>query len=209
MSRSALRRASSSTDLYLAVARTSRDAAHPRRWRLAQYPCPQCPKSFTSKQHRTTHVRAIHEKRRDYGCGTCGQRFARKSAQVTHVRCVHEGRRDHQCGYCGQRFGRKNGLNKHVAAVHGKSRDYVCLCGAAFARKDVLLRHKRGVHEAERDKERGAEGRGMVAGPFAGAVSGPETSLSGAADTTTDATDTFALSSRSSTPRPSSPLPQR
>lgn len=114
--------------------------------RPRNFKCPQCPKMFTSKQHRTAHVRAIHEKRRDYGCGTCGQTFSRKSAQVSHVRYVHEGRREHECPHCSWRFGRKNGLNKHVASVHDKSRDYVCECGASFSRKDCLIRHQRGMH---------------------------------------------------------------
>jgi uncharacterized Zn-finger protein len=126
-----------------------------RRLRPQNYKCPQCPQAFTSKQHRTVHVRVIHEKRRDYGCGTCGQTFSRKSAQVSHVRYVHEGRRDHECPICKVRFGRKNGLNKHVVAVHWKRRNFKCDCGASFTRKDCLLRHQRGVHEGSNDSRQG------------------------------------------------------
>lgn len=124
-------------------------AVNRRRLRPQNYKCPQCPQAFTSKQHRTVHVRVIHEKRRDYGCGTCGQTFSRKSAQVSHIRYVHEGRRDHECPICKVRFGRRNGLNKHVVAVHWKRRTFRCDCGAAFTRKDCLLRHQRGVHEGQ------------------------------------------------------------
>ena len=62
-----------------------------------EHTCPHCAAVFGRAGHVTTHVRTVHEKRRDYACPHCVAAFGHASSLVTHVRTVHEKRRDHAC----------------------------------------------------------------------------------------------------------------
>ena len=47
--------------------------------------------------------------------------FQTKSYLKTHIKVVHEKRRDHACPYCkGVAFGHKSTLKAHVSAIHLK-----------------------------------------------------------------------------------------
>ena len=65
-----------------------------------------------------THVRTVHEKRRDHGCPHCPAAFGQKCSLTKHVRSVHEKRRDHVCRYCPAAFGRAETLRKHMRSKH-------------------------------------------------------------------------------------------
>ena len=65
-----------------------------------------------------THVRTVHEKRRDHGCPHCPAAFGRKGHLTTHVRTVHLKRRDHECPYCPATFGHKGSLTRHMRRKH-------------------------------------------------------------------------------------------
>ena len=57
----------------------------------------------------------------------------------THVRVVHEQRRDHACPQCGAAFGEAGTLRKHVSTVQEQRRDHTCpQCDAAFGRRVVF-----------------------------------------------------------------------
>jgi hypothetical protein len=46
-----------------------------------------------------------------------------KSSLKTHIKVVHEKRRDHACGYCqGVAFGTASTLKAHISAVHLKTK---------------------------------------------------------------------------------------
>ena len=53
--------------------------------------------------------------------GDPGGAFCFRQNLKTHIKTVHEKRRDHVCGYCtGVAFGRAGDLKKHISAVHLK-----------------------------------------------------------------------------------------
>ena len=57
-------------------------------------------------------------KSRRHACPQCDYKTGSVSSLRTHVRTVHEQRRDHACPQCDAAFGEASNLNKHVRAVH-------------------------------------------------------------------------------------------
>ena len=55
-------------------------------------------------------------------CSYCpGVAFGYKSTLKTHIKTVHEKRRDHACPYCkGVAFGVAGNLKAHISAIHLK-----------------------------------------------------------------------------------------
>ena len=68
--------------------------------------------------HLTSHVRAVHEKRRDHACPHCAATFTQAGNMATHVRTVHEKRKDHACPHCAAAFGVAGTLMTHVRTQH-------------------------------------------------------------------------------------------
>ena len=69
--------------------------------------CPHCAAAFGQSSHLTTHVRAVHEKRKDHACPQCDYKTGDASNLKRHVRTVHEKRRDHACPQCDAALGRR------------------------------------------------------------------------------------------------------
>ena len=69
-------------------------AAKPRK---CPHTCLRCGGTFAQAQNLRTHVRVVHEERRDHACPHCAAAFGMASTLTAHVRTVHEKRRDHAC----------------------------------------------------------------------------------------------------------------
>ena len=67
--------------------------------------CSRCDSTFADASHLRTHVRMVHEKRRDHTCPHCPATFAQACDLARHVRTVHEKRREHTCPHCAAAFG--------------------------------------------------------------------------------------------------------
>jgi len=69
-------------------------------------------------------VREAKPRKRVHPCPHCpGVAFGEKVSLKTHVKTVHEKRRDHVCvyAYCkGVAFGTKGTLKAHISAIHLK-----------------------------------------------------------------------------------------
>jgi predicted RNA-binding Zn-ribbon protein involved in translation (DUF1610 family) len=95
---------------------------------FVRYPCPECPKTWDTRDKLKRHVKNCHEKK--------------------HL-CPRPG--------CMMRFGTQEDLKRHVNTIrHGGTRKFRCpKCGKELSRKDFLRRHLRGVHELDLPKGRG------------------------------------------------------
>ena len=57
-------------------------------------------------------------KSRRHACPQCDYKTGYVSDLRTHVRTVHEQRKDHACPQCDAAFGQAGNLRKHVRVVH-------------------------------------------------------------------------------------------
>ena len=80
--------------------------------------CPQCDAAFGQAGTLRTHVRTVHEQRRDHACPQCDAAFGQAGNLRVHVRTVHEKRKDHACPHCAAVFGKASNLTKHVRTQH-------------------------------------------------------------------------------------------
>ena len=55
-----------------------------------RHACPQCDYKAGHVGHLNTHVRTVHEQRKDHACPQCDAAFGQASSLRTHVRTVHE-----------------------------------------------------------------------------------------------------------------------
>ena len=53
--------------------------------------CPHCAAAFRKAGNLTTHVRTVHEKRRDHACPHCIAVFGQAGSLTRHVRTQHPG----------------------------------------------------------------------------------------------------------------------
>ena len=60
--------------------------------------CPHCAVAFGKPSDLTTHVRTVHEKRRDHACPHCIAVFGHASNLARHVRTQHPGSDSSQPG---------------------------------------------------------------------------------------------------------------
>ena len=76
------------------------------------------------KRHPAQRQGAAAPYAKSHACLHCAAAFGTASNLTTHVRTVHEKRRDHACPHCAAAFGTASNLTKHVRAVHEKRRDH-------------------------------------------------------------------------------------
>ena len=65
-----------------------------------------------------THVRTVHEKRKDHQCPHCTYAAGTAGYLRTHVRTVHEKRRDFKCPHCPKSFGQAAHRARHMRSKH-------------------------------------------------------------------------------------------
>ena len=61
-----------------------------------RHACPQCDAAFGEAGHLRTHVRVVHEQRKDHTCPQCDAAFGQASTLRAHVRTVHEQREEEE-----------------------------------------------------------------------------------------------------------------
>ena len=93
------------------------------------YSCDEegCETRFTSKNHRRKHIESVHEKTKTE-CPQCGKIIGLGSMN-SHIKFVHEKRRDYVCPQCQKTFQNKSHLRNHVQRVHLHMREECPQCG--------------------------------------------------------------------------------
>ena len=114
------------------------------------YPCSYC--EFTSKYKSSisSHIKAVHEHRKNFKCSMCDYAAYRRFNLSQHTKAVHEKIKDIACEQCDFKCSQKEKLTRHVNAVHKGIREYECnLCGLRFSRNDELKKHVARIHEKD------------------------------------------------------------
>ncbi|XP_055636777.1 zinc finger protein 3 homolog [Toxorhynchites rutilus septentrionalis] len=115
-----------------------------------EYPyvqCPNCPRTFLTKQ-QLAHHKEIHTDK--YACAECGQRHATIQRLQTHMDNRHTDVRKYDCPLCiTKSYKTASALRRHVAS-HTKGKTFTCdFCDKSFMRKDQLAIHRR-IHTGEK-----------------------------------------------------------
>jgi hypothetical protein len=97
---------------------------------LRPFPCPQCPKIFTTKGRAGVHYRAVHLRERPCKCDVCETSFSGASSLKRHMRLVHLKERLSHRDECGATCQSPATFKRHVRLVHLKERLFKCdACG--------------------------------------------------------------------------------
>jgi len=108
----------------------------------AKLSCPQCEKMIGINS-LASHIRIVHEKRRDHVCPQCQKTFQNKSHLRNHVQRVHLQIRE-ECPDCGKMV---QDLHNHHQFVHLKVKNFPCnLCDTRCTTSTALKKHIRSVH---------------------------------------------------------------
>nr|QGN01273.1 EGR-like protein 1 [Dugesia japonica] len=86
------------------------------QFRIKQFTCNTCKKSFYRRDELKRHVR-IHTGERPLACTFCDKRFMRSDHLSTHIR-IHTGEKPYQCNYCVRIFSRSDERLRHVRQSH-------------------------------------------------------------------------------------------
>ena len=72
---------------------------------------------FVKSVHLNTHIKILHEGKRNYKCDSCGKLCATSGNLKSHIKIIHEKQRNH-CDSCGKSFATLAYLNIHIKRVH-------------------------------------------------------------------------------------------
>jgi hypothetical protein len=108
----------------------------------AKQKCPQCDK-LIGLYSRSSHIRIVHEKRRDHVCPECQKTFQSKTHLRNHVQRVHLLLRV-ECPDCGKMV---QDLHNHQQYVHLKVKNFPCEeCDTRCTTNTALRKHVSAVH---------------------------------------------------------------
>ena len=82
-----------------------------------RFVCPQCQRSYVTKDVSKQHVDRMHNKLYRYRCETCEKGFLNRSHYYDHV-AAHTGVKRHTCSICEMKFMNKSSLKAHVLRRH-------------------------------------------------------------------------------------------
>ena len=80
--------------------------------------CEMCHKTFVNIKLLMTHVKAVHNKKRQLvKCETCGKSI-QKYYLKRHIQKIHNNAKAQKCDLCNKTFNSENYLELHVKTVH-------------------------------------------------------------------------------------------
>ncbi|KAG5668144.1 hypothetical protein PVAND_016096 [Polypedilum vanderplanki] len=109
-----------------------------------------CGKKFNQKGTLQTHIKCVHDKKRDFVC-ECGKQYFKKRDLEDHIKLVHNPKptKDFNCEKCGRSFYTRKQLSRHL--VYHTDLQFQCrYCEKAYHTDAKLKRHMK-THEGNRD----------------------------------------------------------
>ena len=88
------------------------------------FPCDQCNKKYSSRQHLIGHIKTEHDKQLDFECSTCGKKVGTKAKLQNHIYRCHS---QVMCEICNKEIANPTDLKRHKFAAH-KDTTGVWLC---------------------------------------------------------------------------------
>ena len=84
--------------------------------------CHICSKVFVTAVTLQTHIKGIHEGRKEYKCDFCSKEFTLIGQRNWQVKTTHGKSRDHKCVYCQKKLGSTTALKAHIEKRHPEQR---------------------------------------------------------------------------------------
>ena len=102
--------------------------------------CPQCDKTFTTRNYMRVHIKRVHDLVRDHMCDVCCKTFVTNQDLNNH-QIVHTGEKNFPCHICGKSYQTKDYLIIHTR-IHTGEKPYFCeQCGKSFADPSSFKAH--------------------------------------------------------------------
>ena len=111
--------------------------------------CPQCERSFASKQTLIRHTNVVHEgipEEKNFICDKCSRSYNENGKLLRHIKTFHDKIFEFKCQICTKEYPKKDQLKYHMESVHEKLRMTCDICGKVTDRKS-LKAHMKFVHE--------------------------------------------------------------
>ena len=117
--------------------------------KIYKYKCSKCPKTFTKASHMKRHM-DTHENIRSK-CDICCKDFIFKKSLDTHIKTVHEEKRDYKCDICGKSSSSiqnyKSHLKIHRSGANEEVKRLKCnVCYKTFKTRHSFNYHKKTQH---------------------------------------------------------------
>jgi hypothetical protein len=91
---------------------THKDSHGQKNW-----PCNKCDMSLSSKYSLTSHIKVVHDKKKEFSCTKCDKSFARKYSLQAHIDVIHNGKK-FNCDKCPNFYTSQESLARHQSTYH-------------------------------------------------------------------------------------------
>lgn len=117
---------------------------------VEMFPCPECEKTFRSKNSRNFHIARIHKNEAAYSCNKCDEVFISYHMRYRHKMHVHGEKREFPCENCDKVYDCRKTLREHYQRIHLQLLRHECsLCDKKFYLPSALRDHMT-THTGER-----------------------------------------------------------
>ena len=108
--------------------------------KLREVPCTLCDKMFIDEAASRKHLKTVHFKVKNFHCPHCDKSFSQRNKLTYHVR-THSGEKPFSCPECGRAFSLLWNLKTHLRTHTGEKPYSCEICGRKFTQKQNMTSH--------------------------------------------------------------------
>eukprot|EP00794_Sanderia_malayensis_P015282 gene15282-16859_t len=108
--------------------------------KLREVPCTLCEKMFIDEAAARKHLKTVHFKVKNFHCPHCDKSFSQRNKLTYHVR-THSGEKPFACTDCGRSFSLLWNLKTHLRTHTGEKPYACDVCGRKFTQKQNMTSH--------------------------------------------------------------------